>query len=254
MPKLDCSSIEPRRKKAVHFFKGRYPREDADDFSSFCVEQWLTGRSILTNFSWMATDYFRIFGTKFKTGRGSLDLMQQPHRSDTSLPGLELERYPTASNPIEEFHIADLLRHKRLNSFDRSILILSYQWDFSQEEIGDLFGVSPSRICQFKKEAETILKTIVNEEENMNKPTRCDACQMVKPLDRAHIKSKKSGGSMKEHNILFLCRGCHSLSHMIGWRLFLIKHPKLVEYMKFLGWSIDIIHGRFLLTHEKEHK
>lgn len=158
MPKLDHSSIEPRRKKIIRFFKERYPREDADDFGSFCVEQWLTGRSILTNFSWMAADYFRIFGIKIKIGRGSIDLMQQPERSDTSLPGLELEKYPTPSNPIEEFHNAELMRHKSLNSFDRSILILSYQWDFSQQEIGDLFGITSSRICQFKKEAEKILR------------------------------------------------------------------------------------------------
>lgn len=161
MPKLDHSSIEPRRKKIVRFFKERYPREDAEDFGSFCIEQWLRGRSILTNFSWMAADYFRLFGTKLKVGRGSKDFMQQPLRSDTSLPGLELERYPTSSNPIEEFHNADLLRHKCLTSFDRTILILTYQWGFSGEEIADLFGLCPSRICQFKKEAIKTLDALV---------------------------------------------------------------------------------------------
>lgn len=160
MPKLVPAGIEARRKKAVTFFASRYPWEDSDDFGSYCVIQWLGGRSQLAKFEWMAADYFRLFGTKFKKGRGSGDLMQQPKRLSTDLLGMELEEYPTASNPIEEFHTADLLRHKSLNSLDRAILILTYEWEFSHQEIGDIFGLTSSRICQFKKEAEASLRKI----------------------------------------------------------------------------------------------
>lgn len=69
--------------------------------------------------------------------------------------------------------------------------------------------------------------------------------------DRAHIKSKGSGGSLDECNIMHLCREHHSVSHGIGWKKFSEIYPKVLRELKAKGWEFNLVFGVWKLTHNK---
>lgn len=57
-------------------------------------------------------------------------------------------------------------------------------------------------------------------------------------IDRAHIRSKGSGGSMDESNILFLCRICHREQHAYGWNRLVAEHPGFDKVLLDKGFEI----------------
>ena len=66
----------------------------------------------------------------------------------------------------------------------------------------------------------------------------CEACGRFHPLDRAHIKSKGSGGSMGPDNLLALCRVCHQAQHRWGWAKFVEEFPRVARELERRGWEI----------------
>jgi hypothetical protein len=56
--------------------------------------------------------------------------------------------------------------------------------------------------------------------------------------DRAHIKTRGSGGSNKKHNIIFLCREHHTEQHKIGILTFIRKYPIVRMKLELMGWEI----------------
>lgn len=70
----------------------------------------------------------------------------------------------------------------------------------------------------------------------------CIACGKT-PTDVAHIKSKGSGGTMDDWNLLSLCRICHRISHDIGWKKFLEKNESVKKEIILKGWEIIYVNG-----------
>lgn len=68
---------------------------------------------------------------------------------------------------------------------------------------------------------------------------RCQACNKFKPLDRAHIKTKGSGGTWDDDNILMLCRECHQKQHYIGFFKLCKLYPSLEEILNEKGWFFN---------------
>jgi hypothetical protein len=66
---------------------------------------------------------------------------------------------------------------------------------------------------------------------------RCLVCGVTQ-VDRAHIKSKGSGGSNEEDNLLLLCRQHHIESHRLGWNLFCKRYPVVRVMLNEKGWEI----------------
>lgn len=71
----------------------------------------------------------------------------------------------------------------------------------------------------------------------------CVACNIYKPLDRCHIKSKGAGGSMDLNNILMMCRFCHVEQHKTGIGTFAMKNPSVRQAMKMKGLEVVWLFG-----------
>lgn len=56
------------------------------------------------------------------------------------------------------------------------------------------------------------------------------------PAERHHIKTRGSGGTDDDWNILALCRLCHIKIHQIGNYKFCEKYPKILRELKKKGW------------------
>lgn len=69
----------------------------------------------------------------------------------------------------------------------------------------------------------------------------CIICN--KPADKAHIKSKGSGGGMEKENILDLCRLHHRLQHDKGWSYMMDRYPEIKEELNKKGWEINNLFG-----------
>lgn len=72
---------------------------------------------------------------------------------------------------------------------------------------------------------------------------RCIVCGHT-PADRAHIKSKGSGGSWGDANIVPLCRAHHIQQHWKGWPEFVDLYPDLKEHLEKMGWEVIQMRGR----------
>lgn len=79
----------------------------------------------------------------------------------------------------------------------------------------------------------------------------CQACGKFGSIDRAHIKSKGSGGTWDDQNILHLCRGCHIKSHSFGWYKFSQKYPAVLWELKKRGWAFENLFGVWKLTRKQ---
>lgn len=80
----------------------------------------------------------------------------------------------------------------------------------------------------------------------------CLVCGRI-PTDRAHVKTKKSGGTMNEWNLMPLCRSCHQTQHRIGIRTFVKAYPSVQAFLTALGWEwIESPGGYLRLWHPKE--
>lgn len=71
----------------------------------------------------------------------------------------------------------------------------------------------------------------------------CQACNHFGMLDRAHIKSKGSGGTWDEDNLLMLCRSCPGFQHRHGWVRFIKKHSHLTQILDQKGFAIVNVFG-----------
>lgn len=69
----------------------------------------------------------------------------------------------------------------------------------------------------------------------------CQACGLYRPLDDAHIKTRKAWPDLKDKkwNIMKLCRKCHQLQHQIGIITFFRKFPHLWDSLFALGWKVN---------------
>ena len=70
----------------------------------------------------------------------------------------------------------------------------------------------------------------------------CIVCGANNP-DKAHIKTKGSGGSNDSNNIMLLCRVCHVEQHKIGIITFIEKYESVKENLKTKGWEIVSVNG-----------
>jgi 5-methylcytosine-specific restriction endonuclease McrA len=66
---------------------------------------------------------------------------------------------------------------------------------------------------------------------------RCLVCQNPN-TDKAHIKTKGSGGDDDDSNIMPLCRRCHSEQHTIGIGTFVSKYPQVRRFLFVRGWEL----------------
>ena len=67
----------------------------------------------------------------------------------------------------------------------------------------------------------------------------CVCCHRPPPSDAAHIKSRGAGGDDVTHNLLPLCRVCHSAQHRRGWVWMIETYQTLRNAIKELGWRIE---------------
>lgn len=75
------------------------------------------------------------------------------------------------------------------------------------------------------------------------KAKKCLVCQW-KDVDAAHIKTKGSGGSDDEWNLMPLCRKHHSEQHALGIITFSKKYFFVAMYLEENGWFLH--HGKLL--------
>lgn len=68
----------------------------------------------------------------------------------------------------------------------------------------------------------------------------CEACDKYGLVDKAHVKSRGSGGSMDDDNIILLCRSDHILQHSLGWKRFCNIHLNVKDILKNKGWMITV--------------
>lgn len=135
--------LQKKRTQAQAYFKKHWKnqnRENISDFGAYCVDQWLSGRNIKTNWNFLAIDFLRQFS--YRNGiRGSSDIMCSTKRVKFDYE----QAIGTDSAELKRFIESSLLRDKRLSKSDRMVLILYYEWGFSLKEIGDVIGVSEAR-------------------------------------------------------------------------------------------------------------
>ncbi len=70
----------------------------------------------------------------------------------------------------------------------------------------------------------------------------CLACNR-QPADRHHIKTRGSGGTDEDFNLIALCRICHTAIHRMGSVKFILKHPNVEIHFRNKGWEIKEIFG-----------
>lgn len=68
-------------------------------------------------------------------------------------------------------------------------------------------------------------------------------------VDKAHIKTKGSGGPNESWNIMILCRTHHIEQHKVGIITFFNKHHSVKTALTNGGWSLDESSGKPRLVH-----
>lgn len=64
---------------------------------------------------------------------------------------------------------------------------------------------------------------------------RCVICNA--PCERAHIKSRGSGGHDETWNVMALCRGHHIEQHKVGWKKLSEMYPEVAQALDVKGWE-----------------
>jgi DNA-directed RNA polymerase specialized sigma24 family protein len=153
--------IQKRRLIAISFFMTRNPdlgRRFCEDFGSFCVIQWIEGRNINTNIEYLLIDYLRQNHTPRKRKDKKKVLGYDVMRKDM------LEFFPATStlkaqDDISPFEaITSIATNKYLTDKEKEILILSYRWGFSVNEIKKMIGSNTTAVYQDIKNAERKLR------------------------------------------------------------------------------------------------
>ncbi len=78
----------------------------------------------------------------------------------------------------------------------------------------------------------------------------CQACEEYGRLDKHHLKTRGSGGSDDDSNLIQLCRSCHQSIHYSGSTKFIKRFPKLQEILKDKGWKTETVFGVSKLKRE----
>ena len=66
----------------------------------------------------------------------------------------------------------------------------------------------------------------------------CLVCNKL-GVDLHHIKTRKSGGSDNDYNLMPLCRLHHTEIHKIGLTTFANKYNQVKEFLISHGWELD---------------
>ncbi len=61
-----------------------------------------------------------------------------------------------------------------------------------------------------------------------------------------HIRTRKSGGSDDQFNLMPLCVQAHNEIHQIGLISMVEKYPELKEWLDLNGWEFDAYANKFL--------
>lgn len=143
------------KNSAEAYFKKAYPKlceEHLSDFGAYCVEQWLSGRDPRTSREFLAIDYLRSFANCTRNGRLRFHASTAgaiPFGPETDVD----ERLGRDSHELGRFIESSALRDRRLSQKQRIVLILYYEWGLDLKEIGDVMGVSESRVSQVLAQA-----------------------------------------------------------------------------------------------------
>ena len=117
----------------------------------------------------MAIDYFREFSNSTGT-RGSSDIMCK------ELKRVEQQEFKDERICEDESRrgFEQLIQLGNLISNEKAVCTLYYRYGYDLYEIGDIFGVSESRICQIKKRSEErIQKGLSSKEQGTRKQEKC---------------------------------------------------------------------------------
>lgn len=156
---MDIRAIERRKLDAICTFKLKYPRHKqwAEDFSSWCVLQWLLGKRRVSDLlEPMAIDFMRAH-VHGREGEGTIDAQTRAtvflNAYNTEIVSyretLDQERQEIMSNIVEA------TPNPSIRSNDRAILFLILIYGFKQKEISFLFGVSEASVSQLLSKLKT---------------------------------------------------------------------------------------------------
>jgi hypothetical protein len=62
-------------------------------------------------------------------------------------------------------------------------------------------------------------------------------------VDKAHVKTRGSGGTNEDHNLMLLCRLHHSEQHQIGIATFAMKYDSVMDWLIENGWELEVVNG-----------
>lgn len=119
---------------ARRYFKQCFPKHAryAEDFAQWCAVKWLEGTYTNTEdrFKYMAIDFLRQ-DHRYK--------LREAYEID-----VKIKQIGRCDEYASEINVA----MKQLDGIDRAIFGLFHKWDFSNEEIGELFGMTPNAVGQ----------------------------------------------------------------------------------------------------------
>jgi DNA-directed RNA polymerase specialized sigma24 family protein len=153
---INDKTIEDMRRVAIWYCNKKGYYNDAEDFAQWVCLEYLRGRrnSFVAQL-WV--DYMRK-----KNGRACDDTEYQKNKLSHNLAsdpisGTGLEELSISENQTPSFVNADLSVLKFKNKLARAYIYLSFKYGLTNEEIGEVFGVSGPRVCQvMNKEIERI--------------------------------------------------------------------------------------------------
>lgn len=66
-------------------------------------------------------------------------------------------------------------------------------------------------------------------------------------IDMHHVKTRGSGGSDDENNLMPLCRWHHTEVHQIGMHKFSKKYEDVNNFLIANGWELDVSRNKWRL-------
>lgn len=133
------------------------PNEQIEDMAAHVQMTWLEGKRLETKYIYLAIDFLRKHGKRIgqkakisKYGKAKdayqnhLDYLDEvkEDQSGWDVKGVTYEKSLGGDEKISEVFL------NNLKNLDRAVIILFYVWGLSMREIGEVFGVSESRVSQ----------------------------------------------------------------------------------------------------------
>lgn len=180
---MDSRTAELLRhgRKAANLARAWGNPEDADDASQYVIEQRLKGRK--GRVSNILIDYLRVTHGSTRVSGGCKGQKRET-RAAFSGEGLEVAD-PRVVDPGARIDGEHLLRN--LDSTSRAVFLLMHVWGLYEAEIGNLFGVSESRISQRLKGVESCLSKAQKEGRSFRPTKRRRGISQVGCLERQEI-------------------------------------------------------------------